>query len=152
MQRILLNAQANRNLQSQGKTFQTFTERSEAQEAMARGMYEECAALNAEFVYLRNVPLGNLLHVIQQSGSLFIESQGSFHVSMLTPRLLERRLTLLRRVKLIRIQVPQFEAFFGLHGPQDLIGLYEKVKMSSGQIESQVLALQVTARFQNIST
>jgi len=41
MQRTLLNAQANRNLQSRGKTFQTFTERPEAQEAMARGMYEE---------------------------------------------------------------------------------------------------------------
>jgi len=91
-------------------------------------------------------------HVIQQSGSLFIEIQGSFHESMLTPRLSERRFTLLRRVKLIRIQVPHFEAFFDLNGPHDLIDLCEKVKGSSGQNESQVLKLQVTASFQNIST
>jgi len=134
MQRTLLHAQANRNLQNQEKTFQTFTERPEAQEAMARGMYEEYAALIPDFVDLRHEPLGNLLHIIQQSGSLFIESsQGSFHVSMLTPRLPERRLTLLRQVKLIGIQVPQFEAFFKLNGPKDLGGLLEKVKVSSGQ-------------------
>jgi len=76
---MLLNAQANPNLHSQGKTFQTFTERPEAQEVLARGTYEECAALIPEFVELRYVPFGNLLHVIERSGTLFIESQGLFH-------------------------------------------------------------------------
>jgi len=67
MQRILLYARAHRDLQSQGKDFQIFTERPEVQEVMVRGVYEECAALLPAFVDLRHAPLRNLLHVIEQS-------------------------------------------------------------------------------------
>jgi len=129
----------------------SLSERPETQEVMAHGMYEACAALIPELVDLRYVPFGNLLHVIERSRRLFIEIQGSLHVSMLTPRLPERRLTILRRLKLIAIQVPRFEAFHYLNGPQDLRDFYGKVKASSGQSNSQVSSLQVTAKFQNIS-
>jgi len=123
---------------------------SEVQEVVARGMYEKCAALIPEFD-LRHVPLGSLLQVIEQSKSLLIVSEGSFHVRMLTPWLLKRNKVLLRRVNLLAIQVPSDDNIQHLERPQDLINFSESVKARYGHSDSQILSLEVTAKFQNIS-